>query len=355
MQKNQIRTILIGVIFVLVVLIAAIVVKRALRAGEVSRVEPISEPRPDNAMVRIQRAGAVTAIERGDYKGAIETLSAIVKAGNGMGDEAELLRVAKDLEERYRKPSTPEPLEPVAGTKATGSDDDAPRPAEVPPSVTVRQPVTRPSAPATVRRPPPPPPARPVVVARVTPPEPATGVLLVTSVPTGLSVEVDGKRGEFTPLRKVLEIGAHQVIIYRRDEAVFRKTVIVPKDGVATVDADLSPESVSPPAPAPAPTPAAEPKSEPKVTAPVEAKPVASSSAPPPAVVLSSDVGEVLVLQAGLVGDVFIEGVGYGPPPVLAKSVRVGEVTVELRADGSVKRRKTVVVEKGRRASVQFR
>lgn len=350
MQKNQIRTVLVVVILLLVGLITAILIKRSTSSSAIVRTpsvpSPTTEPRSaDNAMARIQRAGAVTAIERGDYKSAIEALSNIVKAGNGVGDEVELLRMAKDLDEKYRKPSvapvepTPveEPERPVVVAK--------PAPTAPPKAVT---------PPAAVKKPAPPPP-RPVV-ARVTPPEPATGLLLVTSVPTGLSVEIDGKRSEFTPLRKVLDVGSHQVVIFRRDEPVFRKVVNVPKDGVATVDADLTPPDPKPdPIEPKVPVPTPEPK--PVVAEPVSKPPEPTGGTEParPPAAASTDTGEVLVLQAGVVGDVFIEGVGYGPPPVLAKTVRVGDVTVELRADGSVKRKKTVVVEKGRRTNVQFR
>ncbi len=362
MQKNQLRTVLVVVILLLVGVIGLILAKRGAAANTPVRVATggTAEPRaPDNAMARIQRAGAVTAIERGDYKSAIAALSSIVKAGNGVGDEVELLRMAKELDEKYRKPTAVVEVPAVGGGGADVVDEPERAPAIVPkpggpapkPAAPVRKPVTAA------------PPPRPVVVARVTPPEPATGLLLVTSVPTGLSVEIDGKRSEFTPLRKLLEVGPHQVVIFRRDEAVFRRTVIVPKDGVATVDADLTPEKPTEPEPRPTPV---EPKPatvEPK-PASAEPKPLSSSSEPissrvepprPATPANPSDVGEVLVLQAGLVGDVFIQGVGYGPPPVLAKSVPAGEVSVELRADGSVKRKKTVVVEKGRRTNVQFR
>jgi hypothetical protein len=357
MQKNQLRIVLVVMIFLLVGVIAIIWAKRGAAANSPARapVEAKSPPEtraPDNAVARIQRAGAVTAIERGDYRGAIAALSSIVKAGNGVGDELELLRMAKELEEKYRKPAGE-----VEGPAALGE-----APVEGPQRAPVVAPrpvveAVRPSA-SPVRKPVAAPPPRPVVVARVMPAEPAMGLLLVTSVPTGLSVEIDGRRSEFTPLRKSLEVGPHQVVIFRRDEPVFRKTVVVTKDGVATVDADLTPEKPIEPEPRPAPI---EPKPTPTPVEPkpgsVDAKPSRSANepTPPPVSASVSEVGEVLVLQAGLVGDVFIQGVGYGPPPVLAKSLPVGEVSVELRADGSVKRKKTVVVEKGRRTNVQFR
>ena len=356
MQRNQLRTVLVVVILLLMGVIGLILAKRGASTGPAPRVAIVEPRTPDNAMARIQRAGAVTAIERGDYKGAIAALSAIVKAGNGVGDEVELLRMAKELEEKYRKPAPTPEVTAVGGSDAVEEPERAP-------AVTAKPAVaTRPPGPApTVRRPvPAPTPPRPAVVARVTPAEPSTGLLLVTSVPTGLSVEIDGKRSEFTPLRKLLEVGLHQVVIFRRDEAVYRRTVTVPKDGVATVDADLTPERPPEPEPKPIPPEAKPAPIEPKPM-PAEPKPALTSTEPPrvetpkPAQGNPADVGEVLVLQAGLVGDVFIQGEGYGPPPVLAKSVQAGEVTVELRADGSVKRKKTVVVEKGRRTNVQFR
>ncbi len=355
MQKNQLRTVLIVAIFMLLGLITAILVKRSSSTSfTAARVveAPIKGVSSDNAMLRIQRAGAVTAIERGDYKSAIAALSSIVKSGGGVGDEVELLRMAKELDEKYRQPAGDSVNTPAAGGSAAKNTPD--EPVVVP---TVNKPVAVAQKPApTPSRKPAPAPApqpRPMVVARANP-EPPTGLLLVTSVPTGLSVEVDGRRSEFTPLRKVMDVGPHTVVIYRRDEPVFRKTVNVPKDGVATVDADLTPEKVERPEPAPAPV---EPKpavSDPK---PPVAALVTNPAAPAPVVKAApnGDTGEVLVMQAGLVGDVFIEGVSYGPPPVLAKAVPVGEVSVELRADGSVKRKKIVVVEKNRRANVQFR
>ncbi len=354
MQKNQLRTVLIVAIFMLLGLITAILVKRSsstsLTAARVIET-PNKGVSSDNAMLRIQRAGAVTAIERGDYKSAITALSSIVKSGGGVGDEVELLRMAKELDEKYRQPAG----DSVNTPAACGSAANAPDGPVVVPAVNKPVAVAQKPAPSPARKPAlaPAPPPKPVVVARANP-EPPTGLLLVTSVPTGLSVEVDGRRSEFTPLRKVMDVGPHTVVIYRRDEPVFRKTVNVPKDGVATVDADLTPEKVERPEPAPAPV---EPKPAVADPKPPVAAPVTNPAAPPPVVkpAPNGDTGEVLVMQAGLVGDVFIEGVSYGPPPVLAKAVPVGEVSVELRADGSVKRKKIVVVEKNRRANVQFR
>jgi len=156
MQKNQIRTVLVVVILLLVGLITAILIKRSTSTsgGIVRTPTPLQgeQPRSDNAMARIQRAGAVTAIERGDYKSAIEALSAIVRTGNGVGDEVELLRMAKDLDEKYRKPAEPAPT----------VVEEPERPMVAKPTST--PPPPRPT-PTVVKKPPPPPP-RPTVAPR---------------------------------------------------------------------------------------------------------------------------------------------------------------------------------------------
>ena len=349
MEPKSIRSVLLLVVLALGVILGVVVVKRATRkapAAPVASTAPATErpenhPVGDKALVRVQRAGAVTAIEKGDYASAIATLSGIVKGGNGLGDEVELLRVAKELEEKYREPSP----KAVAAKPAA-----APAP---PPTPT-------PTPTASPAKPPPPkkPPARPVAKATAERPEraePTTGLLLVTSVPTGLSVELDGKRADNTPLRRRLDVGPHEVIVRRSDGQTFRRLVTVEEDGIATVDADLG---EPPPPPEPKPTPL-EPAPKPTPPPPEDQRAVT----PPPATGSPSAaaahapglVGEVLVLQGGLVGDVYIGGVAYGPPPVLAKGITEGEATVELRSDGNVKRRKVVTVEAGHRINVQFR
>lgn len=338
MESKSVRSVLVLIVLALGVVLGVVIVKRATRTPAAPKAAASLEvpapraPSDDRALVRVQRAGAVTAIERGDYEGAIATLSAIIKAGNGMGDEVELLKVAKELEEKYR------------------ASAEKPTPAKPAPS----KPVPTPAPPAPARPTPAKKPARPV--AKPTPTferaEPVTGLLLVTSVPSGLMVELDGKRADNTPLRRRLEVGTHEVTVFRTDGQAFRRTVTVEEDGIATVDADVG-EPPPPPEPKPLPPPPPEP-AKPAPLPPEEKRPAPSPVASP-APQQPGPVGEVLVLQAGLVGDVFIGGVGYGPPPVLAKGIPAGEAAVELRSDGAVKRRKLVTVEAGHRVSVQFR
>lgn len=112
MEPKSIRRILVLVVLALGVVLAVVVIKRATRKPPIAHDAPgASDDRwrafsaEDKALVRAQRAAAVTAIEKGDYASAIVTLSSIVKAGNGLGDEVELFRVAKELEEKYRHPT----------------------------------------------------------------------------------------------------------------------------------------------------------------------------------------------------------------------------------------------------------
>lgn len=345
MESKSIRSVLVLIVLALGVVLGVVIVKRANRApAGPGAAAPIEVPAPraptdDRALVRVQRAGAVTAIERGDYESAIAALSAIIKAGNGMGDEVELLKVAKELEEKYRAseekptPAKPAPSKPVAAPAPPAAAPPTPaKPAAKKPARTVAKPAPTPAP--TIER-----------------AEPVTGLLLVTSVPSGLMVELDGKRADNTPLRRRLEVGTHEVAVFRADGQAFRKTVTVEEDGIATVDADVG-EPPPPPEPKPLPPPPPEPT---KAAPPPEEKRPAPSPVAAPAPPRPGPVGEVLVLQAGLVGDVFIGGVGYGPPPVLAKGIPAGEAAVELRSDGAVKRRKLVTVEAGHRVSVQFR
>lgn len=362
MEPKSIRKVLVLIVLALGVVLGVLVLKRTTR-GPVPSATPIAPAeampsRPaseDKALVRVQRAGAVTAIEKGDYGSAIATLSAIVKSGNGLGDEVELLKVAKELEEKYHPESAAKSAAKPPPTPSASAPSPVQAPAPTPPApapaptrAPARRPAARPTKPAPERA------------------EPVTGLLLVTSVPSGLLVELDGKRADNTPLRRRLEVGPHEVTVLSPSGQTFRKIVTVEEDGIATVDADLgepapAPTLVPPPTTtAPEPRPAAQPVPAP--APPPEAPRAAPPSTPTPAPVPSpaaarvgGPVGEVLVPQAAIVGDVFIEGVGYGPPPVLAKGVPAGEATVELRSNGSVKRKKVVKVEAGRRVSVQFR
>lgn len=125
MEPKSIRRLLVLVVLALGVVLAVVVIKRATRKPPGAHDAPGASgerwevsPAKDKALVRAQRAAAVTAIEKGDYASAIATLSSIVKAGNGLGDEVELFRVAKELEEKYRnhteKRAVPTSLPPPA-------------------------------------------------------------------------------------------------------------------------------------------------------------------------------------------------------------------------------------------------
>lgn len=131
MEPKSIRGLLVLVVLALGVVLAVVVIKRVARkppgvhraSGEPGdRWETLTAE--EKALVRAQRAAAITAIEKSDYASALATLSSIVKTGNGLGDEVELFRVARELEEKYRNRA-----EKQAASKAA----PAPAPASPPP------------------------------------------------------------------------------------------------------------------------------------------------------------------------------------------------------------------------------
>ncbi len=310
----------------------------ALVAPAVPEPKPIPEAAPvqDNGLERARRAAAVAAIESGDYKSAIDALSTTLKKGKGVGDEIELLKIAKELESRAKeRPTSVVPTEPTP----------------VKPKRT--------AVPA----------AKPARVTKAAVERPVDGQLFVFSVPVGLDVEVDGAVGGPTPLRMPTSPGTHLVVVLKNGVRLQERTVVVAAGDVATVDFDMrekvlagakpvppisasetppivpeplkEPEPVKPP-PAPEPTPAG-------------VKTVVEAPKPPPVSDTSAGFGEVFVAPSSLGGEVFINGRAYGPGPLLARDIRVGDAVVELRANGETKRRKEVAVKKDQRAEVRFR
>jgi PEGA domain len=343
---NRFRRLLVGLVVLLSLAFAASLFFRLQRTPTPVVASPAApEPKPvaeptlmqDNGLERARRAAAVAAIESGDYQSAIDALSAILKKGKGVGDEIELLRIAKELDSRAKGrptaalvPPAPTPVKP----KRTGAAAAKP---------------SRATKPAVER--------------------PAEGQLLVFSVPNGLEVEVDGSASGTTPLRLPMASGTHLVVVLKNGLRLQDRTVVLAGGDTSTVDFDVRekllaaskpvpPISVSEPAPVP-PEPLKEPEllkpvAEPAPT-PVAVKAVVETPKPQAASDTGAGFGEVFVAPSSLGGEVFINGRAYGPGPLLARDIRVGEAVVELRANGETKRRKEVAVKKDQRAEVRFR
>ncbi|HZN95587.1 MAG TPA: PEGA domain-containing protein [Myxococcales bacterium] len=379
-QPSSLRTILIaGVVFLGVNLIAALAYRSYRKGQPAEPTPPAAEAtvgarpaREDMALLRAHRALAVDAIETGDYDAAVKTLTEIVRSGRGVGDEPELLRIAKDLQEKHAQKSD----SPAVALREKAAVEPAPPPPPPekekkpePVAEKEKEPARKPE-PAKKPEPkhakPSKPPAReerkvasakpvPVIPDR----EPDNGQVLVMSVPSALSAEVDGQPAGNTPTRYSTTPGAHTVTLFKGNQKVAERTVMVSENSVATVDFDVRDQLQPPPSVAMkelekkdaalAPDPEKE-KAEAEKLARTEPAPAATTPAS-----AAAGTGEVMVPPVSLAGNVYINGRSYGPPPVLARDIPAGTATVELRVGDAVKRSKVVAVEARQRATVKFR
>src|SRR6185295_13273717 len=214
--SSTMRTALIAAVAFLSVNLIAALIYRSTRKGHTGPESPVENtasppaeaaaPRADQALLRAHRAQAVDSIETGDYDAAVRTLTEIVKSGRGVGDEPELLRIAKDLQEKHAqnqrasppaavamKEPAPAPKEPAPAPKEPPKEAKA-EPKEPPPS---REKEKKPDPKHTAKAAKPPPrEERKVASAKPVPVipdrEPESGQVLVMSVPSGLTAEVDG-------------------------------------------------------------------------------------------------------------------------------------------------------------------
>ncbi|PTL84979.1 PEGA domain-containing protein [Vitiosangium sp. GDMCC 1.1324] len=298
-------------------------------------------------LARARRAAGLAALEDRDYSKAVAEFTEALSLRKDKGDLVELLRIASDLQTREHSKPRDEPAKP--------------------------QPEPTPAAKPAAK-------AKPVRVAMRTratkeePPEAAettrNGLLLVTSTPPGLVVLVDGKTMDLTPARLTVRAGTHRVALAQGDKRLFEDTVEVAEDAVRSINRDLTAELAPPSAPPPAPTRSApEPTTAaPAVAAPAQASPspaATTTAAPEPRAESPAPVaarpaaatgkGDLDVSSPSIYGEVWINNRPYGFPPVTARDIPAGQARVEIRVNGEVKRRMTVEVEPGRRASVRVR
>jgi hypothetical protein len=313
-------------------------------------------------------------LESGDYALAVKSFTSVLKLTGTDGDAAELLRIAKDLQDRAKEAHKRASLQPVAGGSAT-SPPSAPT-SEATPESRRAEPVKVKATP----KPQPRPQAKRVaaVSARdLEQEEPAEGMLLVTSNPSGLLVEVDGRSMDLTPAKVRLEPGVHTVALLRGSQRLHERRVEIASDGVHSVDVDVSgalraaqafareqrvvddgelePSDPERETPAPA-TSAPASQQHARTAAPAPSNPsviaspgMAANTAAP------TSFGDLHVVSPSIYGDVWINGRSYGPPPVLAKRVGVGTATVEIKVGGVARRTKTVDVVPNQRVTLRIR
>ncbi|MCP3102186.1 PEGA domain-containing protein, partial [Myxococcus sp. K15C18031901] len=223
--------------------------------------EPTPTPRAEDAsegLARARRASGLAALEDRDYDKAVsEFTEALSLRKTPGGDLVELLRIATDLQSREhnRTQQAKAPREPPAR--------QAPRTR----AAKVASRAQKPEDPAVLE-------------------EARSGLLLVTSTPPGLVVQVDGKNVDMTPARLSLRVGTYRVVLAHGDRKLTDETVEIAEDAVRSVNHDLTEQLAPAPvaaktAAAPPPAVVAEPTPAPAVAPPEPvATPAAASTAP---------------------------------------------------------------------------
>ncbi|MCC7383787.1 MAG: hypothetical protein IT384_18240 [Deltaproteobacteria bacterium] len=329
---------------------------------------PPTEPAGSDgaAVARARRLAGLVALEQSDYDAAVAEFSAALRAGGGPTDLTELLQIAKGLQDRARRPSgvAPPAIEertPPAPPPASPAKTPEPEPE---PKV---KPEPRPEKPRAVTRPAPrrsrpTPAARPTAEPEPEPAidsEPKLGLLLVTTTPPRLLIEVDGKSVDLSPARVELSPGSHRVVIFGEGRRrLFERSVQVEAGGVATVNEEFevsSPETALPPLPpAASPTPPASPREE-APTPPAAPREEPPKPAPPPEEAPKpAAVGEIQVVSPNVFGEIFVDGKSYGYPPRVIKALPAGTATVEIRVGGAVRRSQVVTIRPNERTRVRF-
>ncbi|WP_426735613.1 PEGA domain-containing protein [Myxococcus faecalis] len=338
-QKTWIAVIVVGT---LAINAMAYVVVRKRRASDVpppppvsgtlpAPTPPVAAPAPpaedaNEGLSRARRAAGLAALEDRDYDIAVrEFTEALSLRRSPGGDLVELLRIATDLQSRERDRARVEPARPAREPAVTRTPPRA-KPSRASPS--------RASPQHTKEEPPP-------VLE-----EPRNGLLLVTSTPPGLVVQVDGKAVDMTPARLPLRPGTYRVALAQGERRLMEETVVLEEDGVHSLNRDVS-EQLAPPAP---PRPVAS-------TAPTEPQPTPPVAAAAPVAVKAEATGrgELDISSPSLYGEVWVNNRPYGFPPLVAQNLPAGPARVEVRVNGEVKRRMSVEVEAGRRVAVRVR
>jgi hypothetical protein len=293
---------------------------------------------------RAYRSAGLVALEKGDYDRAVEQFMQALRVGRADSDIMELIKMAKEFQ--ARGPAKVAAGEPVREAVARVEE---PAPAPVPKKEPVRP------ARAAPRK-------EPVRVAEVRPraeEPPPLLTLLVTSIPSGLIIEVDGARRDMTPAKVQVPGGTHAVSFFKGENRLLQRTVTGEGGQVLTVDADLSARLTPPPEPVakvdpPAPPAPEVPAPAPAKLAPPPAFPPASVTPPAPVAAMAAPTGELQIISLNVHGEVFVDGQSYGYTPVVAKNLPAQQVKIEVKVDGSVRRSRTADVVAGKRSTIKI-
>lgn len=308
--------------------------------------DPIEAVRAEQ--FRNHRSAGLTALEKSQYDLAVSEFTAALRVGRADSDIVQLLTMAQEF--KAKQPSTPAVAVVAPAPLVAVPVAEAPRSAA---PAAVRPSAPAPSRTAAVRRDPPRPAPRPSLAAVEPAPAPAPqpATLVITSTPSGLTVDIDGARRDTTPFKVVVTPGSHSLTLWRNDKRLMLKTVKAEAGQIQSVEfeeehtAPVEPQEPEPvaavTAPAPAPVTAAAVGGE-------TTRPAPSASAPVGA------TGELLIQSLNVYGEVFVNDKSYGYPPVVAKGLPASAQNIEVRVDGTVKRRRTVEVVANQRTTVRI-
>jgi hypothetical protein len=294
------------------------------------------------------RAAGMAALEAGDYERALADFAEARALAGDRAFVSELIRVTEDLAHRpqpSRRPvvlraATPPPSRASGRFRVVerSAPREAPAPADAPP-------------------------------AAVAPPAvPSSGLLLVTTTPRGLLVQVDDVPVDLTPTRASLKVGPHRVALFDGDRKVFETGVEVKVGSPTTLARDLSSEITPVSHPVVAAVPFAKDDDGPSASAPARsatratALPAKLTSGPlgmarAPAhkpAPLIPPTGGLEVTSPGLYGEIWINGRSWGFPPVRAADLPVGPTRVGVRVNGVEERSAVVPVKPGLITSVRL-
>lgn len=303
----------------------------------------VDSAREEKALAR--RAAGLAALDAGDYGRA---LADFAEARALAGDKAyvsELLRVTEDLAQRAQAARRAPALRPAPPA----------RPAPLSPShfanrvhAPERTVIKEMAAPIE-----PPAPGAAQTVA------PTSGLLLVTTTPRGLLVQVDDVPVDLSPTRASLKLGSHHVAFFDGDRKVYETNVDVKAGAPTTLLRDLTAELT------PAPVPTAVPFAKERVaeenlsaaavpaSKPVPATPARRSGNPMPVVAqaeppsLAPRTGSLDITSPGLYGEIWINGRPRGFPPLHAEDLPAGRTRIGVRVNGVEQRSVFVAVRPG--------
>lgn len=306
---------------------------------------------------RARRAAGVAALEAGDYEKALINFTEAQALIGEAAKVTELLKITEDLRNRAKEKKDEDEKAAVPETKVAAAPV---RPTPGRPTPARPTPAPAPVARSDDKRPEPKPTEAPAPIVT------GNGMLLVSTTPRGLLVQVDGVPMDLTPMRAPAKVGSHRVALLDGDRKVYETTVEVTEGNVSTVLKDLSVElapkvasvetrTETRPEPTPAPIARApEPvkKIEPAPAPAPAPAPVAPAPTPAPAPAASS--GGLQITSPGLYGEIWVNGRPYGFTPVTVNGLAAGNAKVEVKVNGVVKRSSTFAVEAGQVKAIRI-